>query len=148
MTEPARRPDDTAALAHKLGQAGLVPFVLGTVLVWLVDERAHGYVTLGLSAWAALVVAFLGGVHWGTGFSQPDAPATLFMWGLVPTLVSWVAVMMPARSGLVVDGVMLVVCYLVDRRLYPQVGLSRWLTLRFRLSAGAAACCFLSAAGA
>ncbi len=137
-----------ADMAHRLGQAGLLPFVLGTALVWLVDERAHGYATLALSAYAALVVSFLGGIHWGVGFSQAQAPAMLFAWGVVPALLSWVAVMMPAAAGLVLDGVMLVACYLVDRKLYPMVGLGRWLTLRFRLSAIAAACCFLAAAAA
>ncbi|WP_088278516.1 DUF3429 domain-containing protein [Ideonella sp. A 288] len=138
-------PSDTA---HRLGQAGLVPFVLGAALVWLVDERAHGYVTLGLSVYAALVVSFLGGIHWGIGFVHADPPPTLFVWGVVPSMLSWVAVMMPPGAGLVVNGVMLVACYLVDRKVYPPMGLSRWLTLRFRLSSLAAFCCFLGAAGA
>jgi len=43
--------------------------------------------------------------------------------------------------------VMLLVCYAVDRRIYPTQGLSHWLTLRFRLSAVAALSCFLGAAG-
>jgi hypothetical protein len=67
---------------------------------------------------------------------------------VVPSLVAWVAVVMPPEAGLVVAGVMLVVCYLVDRRVYAVHGLARWLTLRFRLSAVAALSCFLGAAGA
>ena len=54
---------------------------------------------------------------------------------------------MPPRAGLVLHGVMLVVCYLVDRRVYPVQGAAHWLTLRFRLSSVAAFCCFLAAAG-
>jgi len=54
---------------------------------------------------------------------------------------------MPPYSGLVVHGVMLVAGYLVDRRFYPQLGVAAWLTPRFRLSAVAALCCFLAAAG-
>ena len=54
---------------------------------------------------------------------------------------------MPPRAGLVLHGVMLVVCYLVDRRVYPVQGAAHWLTLRFRLSAVAGFCCFLAAAG-
>jgi hypothetical protein len=70
-----------------------------------------------------------------------------FVWGVVPSLLAWVAVVMPAYAGLVLHGLMLVICYLVDRRLYPGLGASAWLTLRFRLSAVAALCCFLGAAG-
>jgi hypothetical protein len=55
--------------------------------------------------------------------------------------------LMPPDAGLAIHGVMLLVCYLVDRRLYPLHGLGTWLTLRFRLSAIAALACFLGAAG-
>lgn len=54
---------------------------------------------------------------------------------------------MPAYAGLALHGLVLVICYLVDRRFYPALGASAWLTLRFRLSAVAALSCFLGAAG-
>ena len=122
-------------LALQLGHAGLIPFIGGTLLVWFVTPAAHPYATLALSAYAAVVVSFLGGIHWGIGFR--DHSPGLFVWGVVPSLVAWVAVMMPPSAGLVIHGVMLAVCYLVDRRVYPAHGLAAWLTLRFRLSAGA-----------
>lgn len=134
-------------MARRLGHAGLVPFVLGALLVWIVNAEAHPYVTLALSAYAAMVVSFLGGIHWGVGFRHDDPPASLFVWGVLASLFAWVAVMMPANAGLVLDGVLLVLCYLVDRKVYPAQGLARWLTLRFRLSAVAALSCFLGAAG-
>ncbi len=135
-------------LAERLALLGLAPFVLGAALIWTVDDRAHGYVTLALSVYAALVVSFLGGIHWGVGFVQAEPAGSLFVWGVVPAALSWVAVMMPANAGLVLNAVMLIACYAVDRKVYPTVGLQRWLTLRFRLSAVAALCCFLGAAGA
>jgi hypothetical protein len=39
----------------------------------------------------------------------------------------------------------LLLCYAVDRKRYPELGLSAWLTLRFRLSAVAALSCFVAA---
>ena len=133
--------------AHRLGYAGLVPFVAGALLVWFVRPDAHPYATLALSAYAAVIVSFLGGIHWGIGFREAVAPPSLFAWGIVPSLVAWLAVMMPASAGLVIHGVMLCVCYAVDRRVYPRHGLQRWLTLRFRLSAVAGLACFIGAAG-
>ena len=135
---------DTARL---LGHLGLLPFVLGALLVWVVNAEAHPYATLALASYAAVIVSFLGGIHWGLALRLSAAPASLFIWGVVPSLVAWLAVMMPASAGLVVQGVMLVLCYLVDRRVYPQQGLAHWLTLRFRLSMVASLCCFLGAAG-
>ena len=130
-----------------LGHLGLIPFVLGAALIWVVNAEAHPYATLALSGYAAVVVSFLGGIHWGLAFRLSAPPASLFVWGVVPSLVAWLAVMMPASAALVVHGVMLCVCYAVDRKVYPVQGLAQWLTLRFRLSMVAALCCFLGAAG-
>lgn len=130
-----------------LGHLGLIPFVLGAALIWVVNAEAHPYATLALSGYAAVVVSFLGGIYWGLAFRLSAPPASLFIWGVVPSLVAWLAVMMPASAGLVVHGVMLCVCYGVDRKVYPTQGLAQWLTLRFRLSMVAALCCFLGAAG-
>jgi len=134
--------------AQRMAQLGLAPFVLGAVLIWLVRADAHPYVTLGLSVYAGLVVSFLGGIHWGLAMRQADPAPRLFSWALLATGIAWVGVMMPPYSGLVVEGVMLVVCYLVDRKVYPAEGLAHWLTLRFRLSAVAAFSCFVAAANA
>ena len=135
---------DTARL---LGHLGLLPFVGGAALVWVVNAEAQPYATLALAGYAAVIVSFLGGIHWGVALRQTAPAASLFIWGVLPSLVAWLAVMMPASAGLVVQGVMLVACYAVDRRVYPQQGLAHWLTLRFRLSAVAALSCFLGAAG-
>jgi hypothetical protein len=51
------------------------------------------------------------------------------------------------QRGLVIQGLMLLVCYAVDRRLYPQHGAALADLLRFRLSAVAALSCFIGAAG-
>jgi len=134
-------------LALRLGYAGLIPFAAGALLVWLVNADVRPYVALALTAYAGIVVSFLGGIHWGIGFRDAEAPNALFVWGVVPSLVAWIAVVMPANAGLVIHGLMLCVCYAVDRRVYARHGLGHWLTLRFRLSAGAGLACFLGAAG-
>ncbi len=131
----------------RLAYAGLLPFVIGALLLWIVRPDAHPYVAAALSAYAGVIVSFLGGIHWGFGFrAQPPDPAR-FVWGVVPSLVAWVAVVMPAYAGLVVLGVMLVVCYLVDRRVYPVHFSGAWLILRFRLTVVASLACFIGAAG-
>ena len=135
------------ATALRLGYAGLLPFVGGALLVWLVRDDVHAYVALALSTYAALILSFLGGIHWGLAMRQAQpAPAGLW-WGVVPSLVAWPATVMPPDAGLVIHGVMLLVCYGVDRRLYPPQGAAPWLTLRFRLSAVASLSCFIGAAG-
>lgn len=133
--------------ARQLAYAGLTPFVLGALLVHLVRADAHPYVVLSLQAYAALIVSFLGGVYWGVAFRETAPADHLFVWGVVPSLLAWPAVIMPGSAGLVLLGVLLLVCYAVDRRYYPRHGMGHWLTLRFRLSTVAALSCFLGAAG-
>ena len=135
------------ATAVRLGYLALLPFVLGAALIWGVRAEAHPHATAALSAYAAVVVSFLGGIHWGLAFRQPQPVASLFAWGVVPPLVACVAVLMPPSAGLVLHGVMLAVCYLVDRKVYPTNGAGAWLALRFRLSGVASSCCFIGAAG-
>ena len=164
---PLSIPPDTTA--QRLAYAGLLPLVSGAMLVWAVHDEVQAYGALALSAYAAVLLSFLGGIHWGFAMRQPLLYAqpqpqpqpqsqpqvqppprqatALLVWGVVPSLVAWPAALMPPRGGLVILGVMLVVCYAVDRRLYPAQGAAAWLTLRFRLSAVAALSCFLGAAG-
>jgi hypothetical protein len=135
--------------ALKLGYAGLIPFVLGAALMWIVLPDARAHVAKALTAYAAVIVSFLGGIHWGLSFRQQPGPLqpVSYVWGVVPSLVGCVALMMTPEAALVVLGVMLVVSYLVDRKVYPLQGARVWLTLRFRLSVVSSLSCFVGAAG-
>lgn len=139
-----------------LGYAGLLPFVLLTLLIWLVQLDLLPFLALALSGYAAAIVSFLGGIHWGIGFSriQSEGPAESaspavrfhFVWGIAPSLLAWVALMMPASAALPLLALMVLVCYAVDRKTYPDAGLARWLRLRLQLTLVATASCVLAAA--
>jgi hypothetical protein len=132
-------------LALWLGYAGLAPFVAGGALTWLVASEWRPFAATALSAYAAVIISFLGGIHWGIGFR--DGTPRLFLWGVVPSLVAAAALMLPLRHALLIHGLTLLVCYGVDRRVYPAYGLQAWLGLRLRLSLVAAMSCFVAAAG-
>jgi hypothetical protein len=141
-------PDTTIT---RLGYAGLAPFVLLTALMWLVDGELLPFVSIALGGYAAAIVSFLGGVHWGIGFMRgqtdpANAPAFHFVWGVVPSLLAWLALMMPAYAALPLLGLVLVACYAVDRSTYPPSGLGRWLPMRLRLTVVATLSCVLGAA--
>jgi hypothetical protein len=135
-------------LAVRLGHAGLLPFVLGALLAMLVRVDVLPYVVLSLSVYAGMIVSFLGGLHWGVLMATNDAAPRRLAWAVTPSLLGWVSVVMPPHAGLVIQALLLIICYLVDRRLYPVYGLSKWLTLRFRLTLVASMSCFIAAAAA
>jgi hypothetical protein len=83
-------------LAVILGAAGLIPFaVLGIAAV-----GANSPSTLaaaeGLVGYGAVILAFLGGVHWGFTLAEPqDARAVQarLALGVLPSLIGWAAIL-------------------------------------------------------
>lgn len=142
---PALPSTQPSTLATRLGYAGLLPFVLLAMLTWIVRDDAFPFVVDMLSKYAAIVIAFLGGLHWGLAMRGGSNSDARIAWSIVPGLLAWVAAVMPPYAGLVVQGGLLVVCYMVDRKAYPQFGAGAWLTLRFRLTVVASLSCFLAA---
>ena len=131
----------------RLGYAGLIPFVLLAALMWLVDAELLPFVAIALGGYAAAIVSFLGGVHWGIGFMKGDAaPRFHFIWGVVPSLLAWLALMMPVYAALPLLGLVLLACYAVDSKTYPPAGLGQWLPMRLRLTVVATLSCVLGAA--
>lgn len=154
---PAHHHAEPGPLARQLGYLGLLPFVGGALFVWLLggrmDDEPFFFVVRGLTAYAALVVSFLGGLHWGlvmwqSGHATHEPPLhKRALWvGISYALAGLLAVIMPAYAGLALIGFVLIACYLIDRKLYPQLGAAGWLTMRFRLTVLASLCCFLAAA--
>ena len=137
----------TEQTISRLGYAGLIPFTLLAALMWLVDEELLPFVAIALGGYAAVIASFLGGVHWGIGFMKGEAaPKFHFIWGVVPSLIAWLALMMPAYAALPMLGLMLVACFVVDGKTYAAAGLASWLPMRLRLTVVATLSCVLGAA--
>ena len=135
---------DSGRFIQRLGYAGLIPFGVFALLMWLVTPEVHPLVAIALAGYAATVVAFLGGVHWGIGLRHDSSQRRFHMtWGAAASVLAWIAVIMPAYAGLPLLALLLVTCYLVDRKTWPPAGLGDWLTLRFRLTLLATLACLL-----
>ena len=134
-------------VATRLGYVALLPFVVGAAAVLIARGAAQAHAAAALSAYAATVVSFLGGIHWGFGFRTSRPPASLFVWGVVPSLVAWAALLLPVAAALALHTATLSACFLVDRVVYPRQGAGAWLPLRSRLTAIAVLACLLGAGG-
>ncbi|HET9976040.1 MAG TPA: DUF3429 domain-containing protein [Burkholderiaceae bacterium] len=135
---PAAAP---GALAQALAYAGLLPFVAGALIA---SQSPAG--AAWLLAYAATIVSFLGGIHWGLALRARPPGALSLVWGVTPSLLAWVALLLPVGAGLLLSAAALVTCYAVDRRLYAREGLSAWLALRLRLTSVASLACVAGAA--
>ncbi len=86
-------PTGLPKLAYLLGAAGLVPFI-GCGIAAVSPGAWHGLALQALIAYGAVILAFLGGVHWGFAL-QPGQSVLVrsrLALGVVPSLVGWVAV--------------------------------------------------------
>jgi hypothetical protein len=103
-TEPAvRQPIPPAALW--LGAAGLLPFVAGTLGVWLLPPFWAGEALDAQCFYGAVILSFLGAVHWGLsigGFGAPAAEWPRLAWSVVPALVAWAAQLASEMPSLVI----------------------------------------------
>jgi hypothetical protein len=134
-----------SAWAQGLGYGGLIPFVGLAAALWLWPAH-RPMAASALLGYGATIASFLGAIHWG--LTMRDAPGqntSLLAWGVVPSLLAWVALMLPVASGLVLISVLLWACFAVDSRVYTRLGLRAWLPMRLLLTAVASLSCMAGA---
>lgn len=135
------------ASVSALGYAGLIPFAVLAAALWLGPQEHLSFVRLALLSYGATIASFLGAIHWGLAMRDVGARRVApYVWGVLPSLVAWGALLAPPVVGLLVMAMLLVVCFGVDRRTYPGYGLSHWLPMRLVLTLLASASCVLGAA--
>ncbi|MCY7389431.1 MAG: DUF3429 domain-containing protein [Burkholderiales bacterium] len=127
--------------AARLGYAGLLPFVALALAAWVAPSAYRAQAAHALLAYGATIASFLGAIHWGLAMrEQSTQQPGAFVWGVIPSLVAWVALLLPLSQGLVTLALLLGICLAVDRRSYPAHGLEKWLTMRLQLTVVAAVC--------
>lgn len=132
--DSAQRTDTPSPLAWALGLAGLIPFVMLACLQWFSVPGWRMLAGSALLSYGALIVSFLGGIHWGLAMrGRSVAPARL-VWGVLPSLLGWLAVLLDSPWGQAVLAVSLLACLMVDRSVYRTLGLQAWLPLRATLT--------------
>lgn len=104
-----------------LGAAGVLPFAAATA-GGLTGFAELGFARASLVAYGAVILSFLGAVHWGLALAARERPATgapenapaltaleadeakagrsRLALGVVPALIGWVALLLPRGLGL------------------------------------------------
>ena len=121
-----------------LGYGGLLPFVaLATAVGLDVSHRSLWFDAL--VGYGAVILSFVGALHWGFAMSQNDMTADQrtrsFVWSVVPALMAWVALSMTPKyaCALLVAGFL--IHFWQDKCLVKLVNLPTWyLPLRLQLT--------------
>lgn len=142
MSSAARGNERVPAAAAWLGALGLLPFIAGAAGVWLLDEPRHGAALSLLSTYAAVILSFMGAIHWGLAMGDPaQAAGRRMALSVVPALLAWFALSLPPGGTLVTLGIGYLGVYALDARAIAVGHAPPWYRrLRLPLTAGVLAC--------
>ena len=127
--------------AKLLGYAGLIPFVVFSAGSW-VPLAYVSDATAMLISYAAVILAFMGAIHWGVAMvNNADPSARHFIVSVIPALLGWLALQLPQLLALVVLLCGFIGLFIYDRavakvRLFP----GWYIPMRIRLTFIVALC--------
>ena len=99
------RDNNVPQSAAWLGGLGALPFIGLAGAASYLDSAPRMFVIHALVAYGAIILSFLGGIHWGLAIgsrSEVDDPAirTRLIVSIVPSLAAWVALLVLESTGL------------------------------------------------
>lgn len=116
-----------------MGYLGLLPFFIAGLGLWVGPSWLGGWLT----AYGAVILAFVGAIHWGVAMSQRNPAAESFYASVLPALVGWVALLVPRLIGLPILIAGFVAWRVWEHRV-GQASMPRWFRrLRTVLTVGA-----------
>ncbi|WP_037299828.1 DUF3429 domain-containing protein [Rubritepida flocculans] len=132
-------------LAWLLGLAGLLPFAAAALAVHAAPETWTGFARGALIGYGAVILSFLGAVHWGFAWrplpGEEAAGPPRLMLGVAPALAGWAALLLPEWPAVL----LLAAGILVTAGVEQAAAARGWvppgyMLLRWVLSAGASLC--------
>lgn len=118
-----------------LGASGLIPFGATAAAVAMLPDAWRTMALLALLAYGAVILSFLGAVHWGVAIAgrgpvdRPDTASKLdarLGWSVVPALLGWCSMLVAPAPGLVLQMLGFVACLAMDQRIAREGHLPAW----------------------
>lgn len=112
-----------APITKFISYAGLIPFIVLSGLIQFVASPWDFWAANSLLLYSASITSFVGALHWGPLLMpQTDQTSDNFwrvkgawIWGVIPSLLAWVALHLSFSYGYFVIAATLVATLLVDR---------------------------------
>ncbi len=131
------------ALGALLGYAGLIPFVVTAVGLWF---QADAWLLHAGLLYGAVIVSFLGGIHWGLALAGPGQAGSrdMLAFSVVPSLIGWVGVLVGGLTGALILGAAFVLVWLFEQRAAVRERLPAWFRQLRRVLTLVVVSCHLS----
>jgi len=122
LSDRARR---LPVAAFVWGWAGVIPFVALACAIVLADEQWKHYASNTLVSYSAVILTFMGGVHWGVVMVRTQTSTLLYFTGIVPSLFAVGSILLPsifALPLLITGFITLLICdlWLVHAKILPK----------------------------
>ena len=119
-----------------LGYAGLAPFVAGVLGIALLEGEPRLFAARALVAYGAVILSFLGAVHWGLLLhTQTKETRSRLLAAVLPSLAAWGALLLSSSRGLALLAAAFGVFWLYEHRVAGERLLPPgYLELRRQLS--------------
>ncbi len=137
-------------IAYFLGYTGLVPFVALSLIILMANEQIVSVAKPVLHIYGAIILSFLGGLHWGRIASKNHllpSDKWVLMYSVIPSLIGWFSYII---SNIWQESVWIIIigfilAYFIDRRFIVE---GHWRSfmhpLRINLTIIACFCLILS----
>ena len=108
-------------IANILGYAGALPFIGLSLISFFASEEVANFAKTALHLYGAIILSFLGGLHWGRIASQ-NQYSTLDKWILIysilPSLIAWSSYLLASiwRESVWILIITFILTYCIDRR--------------------------------
>ena len=121
--------------AKTLGYAGLIPFVIFSIGSWTtlpyVADSTHVLIT-----YAAIILSFMGAIHWGATISNAARQHSKnLVVSVMPALAAWFALLLPEIFALVILFVGFILLIAYDLAVAKSQAFPNWyISMRIRLT--------------
>ncbi|PNA87019.1 MULTISPECIES: DUF3429 domain-containing protein [unclassified Pseudomonas] len=129
-----------------LGYGGLLPFIGLTLLIFFGAEY-RPFFSMMLVGYGAVILSFVGALHWGFAMTLQGLPAKQrqerLVWSVIPALIGWVGTLLPVPLGCLVLTFGFIGHLWQDHKLAQAVP-GWYLPMRVQLTAVASLCLLIS----
>ena len=136
--EPLLQNDPNPKIPYFLGWAGLVPFGSAALVTHSGIDAFVLYGFLGGTAYGAVILSFLGAVHWGLAMREDRSPRW-YVWSITPALLGFATLLIfdvEIRTVALIP--LFSLTWLIDRLAFKHGLVPDWyMRLRTILTAGA-----------
>ncbi|MEM7750197.1 MAG: DUF3429 domain-containing protein [Pseudomonadota bacterium] len=127
------------------GWAGVLPFAALCVALLFADASLMGMAQQVLVPYAAVILTFMGGVHWGLEMRGAGRGSLLYHSGIFPSLVAVAALLLPVHLALLALGVGFAGLLAFDLWLAREEIIPQWYSrLRIQLTSAVLTCLIIA----